>query len=75
MPVDAGTSSSLETVLPVLNMPLNRLSLKQEAWARRDIEASYEQLLEARNLEHSFRYARVLLSKARLRAEVFLQQN
>lgn len=54
---------------------MDRLSLKREAWARRDIEASSEQLLETRNLEVSFRYARVLLSKSRLRAEVFLQQN
>lgn len=61
--------------MTVLNTSIDRYTLKREAWARRDAEASSEQLMETRNLEASFRYAKVLLSKSRLRAEVYLQQN
>ncbi|HET6567928.1 MAG TPA: hypothetical protein VFG50_08180 [Rhodothermales bacterium] len=59
----------------MFHIPLDRFYLKQAVWTRRDVAATAEQLVETRNLEASFRFARVLLSKARLRAEVYLQQN
>ncbi len=61
--------------IDMLNVTLNRYLLKQDAWMRRDSEANEDQLFEAKNLDTAFRYARVLLSTTRLRAETYLQQN
>ena len=57
----------------MIRASLDRPTLEQDAWRRRDVAASFEQEEETRRL--GFRHARVLLSKTRLRAEVYLQQN
>lgn len=57
------------------NVSLARLFLEENARLRRDTPASYEQEEEVRQAAVAFRYQRVLLSRARLRAESYLQRN
>jgi hypothetical protein len=57
----------------MLKTSLDRYRLEQEVQERRNTLATYEQEQETRQL--GFRHTRVLLSKTRLRAEAYLQQN
>lgn len=54
---------------------LDRRSLEEDAWQRRDTEATWEQEEETRHAATAYAHTRVLLSRARLRAETYLQRN
>lgn len=59
----------------MLEHSLDPYSLAEDAWLRRDKEATPEQQEDMRRLEHTFRHTRILVARSRLKAEAYLQQN
>ncbi len=57
------------------NQTFHRYALEENAWQRRDVAATPEQKEEVRQAAAAFRHARVLMSRARLRGEAYLQRN
>lgn len=59
----------------MIDQSLERSFLEENAYQRRDAAATAEQEEEVRQADVAFRHTRVLLSRARLRAETYLQRN
>lgn len=59
----------------MIDQSLERQFLEENVWRRRDVAATVEQEDEVRQATVAFQHARVLMSRARMRAEVYLQRN